>query len=298
MLSQFPQETQQEVFGRQPYMLAPAALSPTGTATPVDGGFRLSGRWGWGTGVMHADWVLLGGGMVSESGPPDMRMFLLPRDQVRVELTWDAAGMQGTGSNDIVVADAFVPEHRSEPMLGMTMGRGRGSEWLGSPSYRHPMIPLLCLAAGVPALGAARRAVALFKERLATRSLMVSQTKQLQLPAAQMRLGHASSRVHDAETIMRGVGRTMKHWGDSGELCPFDERARMRLSVAHAVDLCRTAVREVMEASGASAHLKPHPLQRIHRDVHTLSCHTIFDLDAASENYGRMLLGFPPSSLF
>ncbi len=297
MLSQFPQQAQEAVFGRQPYMLAPAALSPTGAATPVDGGHRLTGRWGWGTGIMHADWVLLGG-LLTDGDPTSLRMFLVPRAQVRVDLTWDAAGMQGTGSNDIVVSDVFVPETHSEPLMPMTMGRGRGSDWLGSPCYRHPMIPLLCLAAGVPALGAARRAVALFKERLAARSVMGSQAKQLQLPAAQMRLGHASARVHDAETVMRAVARELKHWGDSGEPCPFEERGRMRVSVAHAVDSCRTAVREVMEASGASAHLKPHPLQRIHRDVHTLSCHTIFDLDASSESYGRMLLGFPPSSLF
>lgn len=295
MLAQFPEETQKEIFGRQPYILAPASISPNGKAVAVPGGHRVTGRWAWGTGVMHADWVLVNG--VADGDPSDVRLFLLPRDQVRVLDTWNAAGMQGTGSNDMVAEDVFVPAARSESLMGMANGRGRGAQWLGSPCYRHPMLPLLCLAAAVPAVGAARRAVALFRERLEGRTILGTQGKQAERPAAQMRLGHALTRARTAETVLREVARSLRGWGESPEPCPIEERARMRLAAAHAVDLCRTAVREVMEAAGASAHLRTHPLQRIHRDVHTLACHTVFDLDVSAENYGRVLLGMTPSSL-
>jgi alkylation response protein AidB-like acyl-CoA dehydrogenase len=295
MLAQFPAQTLEEVFGKQPYVLAPASISPTGRAQAVDGGYRVTGRWAWATGVMHADWVLLNG--VVQSEQPDVRLFLLPRAEVRVLDTWNAAGMQGTGSNDVVCEDVFVPAERSESLLAMSNGRGRGAEWLGSPTYRHPMLPLLSIAAAVPALGAAQRAVALFQERLGGRMILGSQTRQAERAPSQIRLGHASARLHTAETVLRDVGRTMRAWGKREEPCPVELRARLRLSAAHAVDLCRTTVREVMEASGASAHLKSNPLQRIHRDVHTLACHTVFDPDVSAESYGRVLLGMAPNSL-
>jgi alkylation response protein AidB-like acyl-CoA dehydrogenase len=90
----------------------------------------------------------------------------------------------------------------------------------------------------------------------------------------------------------------MAKWGEAEEICPPLERARLRLQVAHVVEICRDVVRSLMEASGASAHLRTHPMQRIHRDVHTISCHMVFDLDGSAENYGRMLLGLDPLSPF
>lgn len=294
MLAQFPQATQEEVFGSQPYILAPASISPTGTAKKMDGGYRLSGRWGWGTGVMHADWALLNG--IVEGEALDIRLFLVPRNEIEVLDTWDCAGMAGTGSNDIVAKDVFVRADRSEPLRDMALGRGSGSAWHGSSCFRHPMLPLLAIAAAVPSVGAALRAVALFQERLGSRTVYGTFSKQAERASAQMRLAHATARVQEAETLLRDVGRRVRAWGEREEPCPVAERALYRLQIAHVVESCRDIVRRVMEASGAGAHLKPHPMQRIHRDIHTLACHTVFDLDLSAENYGRLLLGLDPVS--
>jgi len=292
MLAQFPPKAQMKVFGAQPYVLAPASISPTGQARRKDAGYVVSGRWAWGTGVMHADWVLLNGTVDGEV--PDMRLFLVPRDQIRVEDTWDCAGMAGTGSNDMIAEDVFVTAAFSESLIGMAVGRGSGSAWHNSPCYRHPMLPLLSIAAAIPALGAARRSVELFKERLATRTLYGTLSQQAERASAQMRLAHATVRVGSAETLLREVGQSLAVWGARDDECPPDERARLRLQTAQIVEMCRDIVRNVMESSGASAHLRPHPMQRIHRDIHTLSCHTVFDLDIGAENFGRLLLGFDP----
>jgi alkylation response protein AidB-like acyl-CoA dehydrogenase len=292
MLAQFPPETQQDVFGRQPYVLAPASISPTGQAKRRDDGYVVSGRWAWGTGVVHADWVLLNG--VVEGDAFDIRLFLVPRDQIHVDDTWDCAGMAGTGSNDMIADDVFVPAARSEPLLAMAVGRGSGAGWHGSPCYRHPMLPLLSIAAAVPGLGAARRAVQIFRERLGSRTLFGTLSRQAERGSAQVRLAHAAVRIGEAETLLRDAGRSMARWGVAEDICPALERARLRLQVAHVVEICRDVVRSLMEASGASAHLRTHPMQRIHRDVHTLSCHTVFDLDIGAENYGRLLLGLDP----
>ena len=298
MLAQFPQETQLEVFGHQPYILAAASIAPTGRATQSKGGYVLTGRWAWGTGVMHADWVLLNG-MVKVKGKDeklDLRLFLVPRDQIKVDEDWDSAGMSGTGSNDMLAEEIFVPAARSESIPGMGVGRGSGALWHGSSCYRVPMVPLLGIAAAAPAVGAARRAVELFKERLGSRTIYGTINKQAERGSSQIRLAHADVRVASAEVLLRDVGRELASLGESEEICPPEERARMRLQIAHTVEICRDVVRSVMEASGASAHLRPHPMQRIHRDVHALSCHTVFDLDLGAENYGRLLLGIDPVS--
>jgi alkylation response protein AidB-like acyl-CoA dehydrogenase len=292
LLAQFPRETQEEIFGRQPYVLAPASISPTGTAKRHGDGYVLNGRWAWGTGVMHADWVLLNG--IVEGEGLDVRLFLLPRAEIEVDESWDCAGMSGTGSNDMIARDVFVPALRSESLFGMSVGRGSGALWHGSPCFRHPMLPFLAITAAVAAVGAAHRSIELFQERLGHRTLYGSLSKQAERGSAQIRLAHAAVHVEEAETLLRDVGHELAIWGTSEETCPQQERARMRLRVAHVVEMCRDLVRNVMEASGASAHLRSNPMQRIHRDVHTLSCHTVFDLDLGAENYGRLLLGLDP----
>lgn len=297
ILSQFPRETVEAVLGAQPYILAPASITPNGQAKKADDGYVLNGRWGWGTGVVHGDWALLNGVLPDGEGV-DIRLFLVPIDQISVDETWDCAGMAGTGSHDMVAEEVHVPAAYSESLLTMINGRGAGSASHDSPRYRHPMMPLLAIAAATPAVGAARRAVALFRERLGTRTIYGTFSKQAERGGALMRLGHASARVEEAETVLRDVGRRLEAWGVREDVCPQEERTKMRLQIAHVVETCRGVVRDVMEASGASAQMRSHPMQRIHRDVHTLSCHTVFDLDLAAENYGRILLGQDPISPF
>ena len=141
--------------------------------------------------------------------------------------------MAGTGSNDMIAEEVFVPAARSESILDMALGRGSGAIWHESSCYRNPMLPLLAIAAGAPALGAARRAVALFKERLGSRTLYGTLSKQAERGSSQVRLAHATVRVASAEALLRSVGCELASWGERDEVCPPEERARMRLQVAH-----------------------------------------------------------------
>lgn len=294
MLAQFPEAAQEAIFGRQPYILAPASISPNGRARREDGGYRLSGRWPWATGIMHADWAILNG--VVQGDPPDVRVFIVPRSAIEVADTWYCDGMEGTGSNDMIASDLFVSEEFSESLFRMVLGRGSGSTWHGSPTYRNPMLPLLAIAAAIPALGAARHARELFLDRLGARTLFGTGTKQGQRQAAQIRLGNVSVQIDSAETLLRQAGRDLQSWCAAKDECPPEERVRLRLVVGHVVRMCRDAISTIMEASGAGAHLRSHPLQRIYRDVNTLSSHTVFDLEIGAENYGRLLLGMEPAS--
>jgi hypothetical protein len=160
LLGLYDKEAQDDIFGRQPYIIAPGALAPKGQAVPVEGGYRVSGRWEWGTGVMHADWVMVGA-LTPGDDPqrPELCMYLIPRGEVEVVDTWQMAGMVGTGSNDIEVKDVFVPGHLRVNLMDLRAGESPGAQVHDSPTYRMPMLPVLGLTAAAPAVGCARKAV-------------------------------------------------------------------------------------------------------------------------------------------
>lgn len=297
MLSQFPEAAQDEIFGGGfPYVIAPGVTMPPGVATPVAGGYKLTGRWKWGTGVMHADWILATGNVPGES-PPRALFFAFPADQADVLDTWHVDGMVGTGSNDIVVRDLFIPEHRVMDMGEMREGRAPGSKLHAhNPIYRMPMLPFLAVTAAIPALGTARAAVKLFRARLEERVMHGTGVKQVEKPAAQMRLAQADVMSHTAEMLIREVARANVALGAQDGPSKVEDRIALRLKVAYAMDLCRQAIRTVCEASGSSAHFLDNPIQRSLRDINVMSSHVVYDLDGALELHGRAMIGLPPNS--
>ena len=153
ILSQFPESFQKEIFADRTYILAPAMVALGGKAIKEDGGYRVSGRWQWASGIMHADWVIPAALDVSEDGKPNPLWFALPTSEVTVEDVWFVDGMSGTGSSDVILDDVFIPEDRSTSIIKMGSGHAPGSEIHDGPLYRTPMMPILTLAAAMPALG-------------------------------------------------------------------------------------------------------------------------------------------------
>ncbi|AMG72631.1 acyl-CoA dehydrogenase family protein [Sphingopyxis granuli] len=297
LIAQLPEATQAEVWGRTPYVIAPSVAAPPGTATPVEGGYRLSGRWKWGTVVMHADWVLLNALEAREGAPPIVRMMLLPADQVRVIDTWHMAGMAATGSNDIVAEDVFVPAGYQFAVQPVRSGRGNGRALYGPGLYGSPMLPNLCVTASIPALGAARQAIALCGERLKNHVKMGSGNASVEKPAAQMRLARADLLARSAERTIRWAAKENLAIGEIDEPEQTTERIRLRAEIAIAVQQCVEAVRTCCEAVGSSVHALDNPMQRLLRDVQVMQSHIVYDLDVATELHGRALVGLPPNSL-
>lgn len=291
MLCQFPEAFQRRLFADANCVLAPAAIAPNGVAVPVKGGFRLDGRWQWGTGVMHCDWVIVGARIDDGAEIPDFRFLALPRRDIEVDDVWLVDGMAGTGSNDILIEGAVVPEERTVSIADLSEGRAYGASLHDGPLYRTPMLPILCLAASMPAVGQARAAVRAFGERIQERLLMSSGEKQSDKPAAQMRLARAAIEVGQAEESLRKAVADVMSLRASATI---EDRARWSASFAHAVHQSKRAIQSIAEASGASAHFQSHPLQRAVRDLNTLSCHVVFDLDHRFEMYGRTMVGLAP----
>lgn len=294
MFSQFPESFQNELFAETSYVLAPAILAPTGKAEPVDGGFQVSGRFSWGTGIVHADWVIVGAISTGLQGPMP-RFLALPASEVKWEDTWHMDGMAGTGSHDIVVHDRFVPEDRTVDIGQMLNARAPGSHLHDGPLYSTPMAPILSFAASLPVLGQARSAVREFGDQLAGRFDMVLGTPQTERPARQILLARSDLNVRAAEALMRSILReVMELRADADEAT----RVRWTSSLAHAVTMCRQAIEELCNAAGATAHKLENPLQRTRRDVNAMACHVVFDSDERNLGHGRALLGLPTQSLW
>ena len=231
-----------------------------------------------------------------EGAPEEPRMFVVPIAQAKVEDTWFTDGMRGTASHDVIVDDALVPEIRSLSLAELGTSGAPGAREHENPLYRLPMVPLLALTAALPAVGTARAAVRIFLERLRERRMYMTETLQQTKPAAQMRLARANVDVHAAWLLLRDLATQLEDHLEPKSPLSLTERAELRMQAARAVDLCRGAVRSICEAAGGSAHFTHHPLQRMHRDLETLACHTIFDGDSTAELAGRSMLGMDPGT--
>ncbi|WP_396929487.1 acyl-CoA dehydrogenase [Mycolicibacterium sp.] len=295
MLALFDEQAQDEVFAGGP-VLCPAPLAPTGRGVPVNGGVRLSGRWSWATGIMAADWVMVG----ALCGPDEgmyPALVLLPADDVAVQDVWHTDGMRGTGSHDVLVNDVFVPEHRLVGVIDVYGGTAPGAALHDASAYRWPMVPALALLAAMPALGAAEAVADGFATRLGERVLAYSGVAQKQQPAAQIRLGDARVRLRALHGLLNDTVETIEGMVDEGARIPRAVRAQARVAAAHIVHESRAVVADLLESSGASAHFLHNPLQRAKRDIDVISGHVVFDYDVSRELAGALEIGAPVSPI-
>ena len=293
ILSLFPEQAQDDVFGAQPYMLAPGAAFPPGRAIPVDGGLRVTGRWSYASGVLHSDWAMAV--VTIEGGATrDARWVLVPIDAVQIHDVWHMDGMAATGSNDISMDDVFVPEHRTLDLVQMGNGTSPGASLHRDPLYALPMTAFLAMTAALPIVGAARGALTHFTARLATR--VSAGTKQSERGSLQVVLGDVAAQVHIAELLVREAAADVTTLAVEGRATDIGARAAIRSRLAHATTISRDAVRAMVDAGGSSLHDLDDPLQRAARDI-TVACgHVIHDRLTTSELHGRVLLGLPPQT--
>ena len=289
MLALFGEQAQEEAFATRPF-LAPAPLAPTGRGVPTEGGIRLTGRWSWATGVMDGNWLIVG----ALCGPDDdiyPALALLPADDFTTVDVWQTDGMRATGSNDVVVTDVFVPEHRLVRVTDIYGGTAPGAALHDVATYRWPMVPALALLAAMPALGSAERVTELYAERLAGRVLAYEGVMQKDKPIAQARLAEARVRLRALHGLLADTVGQLEALVAAGDSVPRAVRGDARLAAAHIVAESRAVIAMLFEASGASVHFLDSPMQRFKRDVDVLAGHVVFDYDTSRELAGALTLG-------
>ncbi|HEX5587291.1 MAG TPA: hypothetical protein VFZ17_08290 [Acidimicrobiia bacterium] len=284
-------ELQEELLGGERPGMQAGALGRLGVAVPVDGGYRVTARSDWNSGVMHAEWVNC---KALIEGDDQVMMVVMPTADVVIDDVWHTAGLRGTGSNTIVVDDLFVPAHRVQP----------SSEFLGNrahpvhddePWASYPFVPVAMCTLSAVALGAAEAAVDEFRDLLERRTLAFSGgAKQVDQPVSQLRLGEAVSALRSAQLLWHDmVARIIDVCEPRGELTER-QRVAIRLDAARVVHDCRRLLDDVvMPSAGGSSYFDAAALQRIQRDLEVLKGHAMFDWDRVALLAGRVELGMP-----
>lgn len=299
-LGLFPEEAQRDVWGKDTSVLICSSYAPTGKVERVDGGFRLSGRWSFSSGCDHCQWVFLGGVAPSDGPIPDMRTFLLPRSDYRIIDNWHVAGLAGTGSKDIVVEGAFVPEHRTHRFVDAYLFQNPGQAVNTGPLFRLPFGCLFAFAIAVPAIGAARGALDAYRSYMQAKVAAYDGSKLADDPFAQRRLSEAAVEIAAAEADLHDTWKAMCAQVEAGQTIPLSARARARWSAANIVLRGVRAVDLLFEASGGRALFLDNPMQRYFRDVHAMRAHALNNPDKASQVFGHAELhpGGTPREFF
>jgi alkylation response protein AidB-like acyl-CoA dehydrogenase len=206
-------------------------------------------------------------------------------------------GLSGSGSQDVVVKDLFVPECRMlTDVSGILSGQSLSVRDYPEPVFRMPLITFASFVASVPILGAARRLVEIARQTLPSRQVKGSQMSLGENPAAQVRLARADTMVSTAEQVLRNVGRRGMDIANLEGPEQVPARIRLRAEAAFAVKLCRDAAFLLCEGAGSHVHRLEQPFQRLVRDLNVMASHLAFDADTSNELHGRQLVGLAPNS--
>jgi 3-hydroxy-9,10-secoandrosta-1,3,5(10)-triene-9,17-dione monooxygenase len=287
--TKFSERAQKEIFGDRPFGLIPASSAPTLRAVQVDGGWEVAGRATWSSGIMHADWVMMGG--LTDKGP---MQFLLPIEDVHVEDVWHMSAMAGTGSNDAVVDGAFVPDYRSLTAIEFAGGISEGSKLHENPLYSIPLLPFIyCEIIGLFS-GGLRGAVTAFEEMVQSRVTSHAAAALREKQHVHITLGEAHARAAVAETLARAqIASTEKVMNGSG--FDLDARLGLKLQASFVIDQCRQTVNDLAHRSGSSNFRVDAPIQRFFRDINMLATHAFWDWETSRELFGRHRLGLEPN---
>lgn len=281
-------QAKDEVWGNGPDAKFCGTLTPSGEVKQVDGGYVITGEFGWGSGSDVADWAVLAVLLPGDDGELRPGAVFVPRESWTIKDTWYTLGMRGTGSNTIVVEDAFVPDYRVFTMLA------------DDPSqelpYSVPMAPFCALWPTPVPLGIARNALDIVRAQLPERGAVSysAYQRQMESTAAQMELAHAAVKIDVADALLHKAAATVDDFGRRSAMPDLETRARIKMQCAHAAHQTRQAVNDIVEIIGASAVADFNPLQQVFRDMSTATLHGLFRPSNAAEVYGRVLVGLDP----
>jgi len=289
----FPDEGQQGVWGNDTTTRLSSSYAPTGRATLIDGGYRLSGKWSFSSGCDHASWVLLGGLVWNAEGQVvDFKTFMLPRSDYTVEDVWNVVGLAGTGSNDIVVDDVFVPDAFTLSMGESGACKGPGQEVNPSNLYKLPFHSIFTSTITTPIIGMAYGAYEEHVEmqRKRVRAAYTGE-KAVDDPFANVRIARASSEIDAAWALLMNNLREEQAYVERGETIPLQLRLKVRRDQVLGTERAISAIDLLFENSGGRALAKGTYLQRAWRDAHAGRVHAANDPERALKMFGAVEFG-------
>lgn len=285
-LAQFPRAAQEAVWIDGPDVAMAGSLTPASRIEHVEGGYRISGKIGYLSGVNYASWVLVGGMLPGPDGQPDWTIFLVPPGHFIVEDTWHTIGMRGSGSNTVVYDDVFVPADHVLRVADMRDATSPGGQLHESTYIRAPWITYAPITFVAPMLGATRGALEDYRAWTAERTSLFG-SPVARFTSIQVRLARAAASLDAAELMLR---RALDVAEDPVTASP-ELRARTYRDQSYAAELIVSAMDTIMQISRSQGFAEGHSIQRAWRDVHFASTHVILNSEVNFAAYGRQQFG-------
>jgi 3-hydroxy-9,10-secoandrosta-1,3,5(10)-triene-9,17-dione monooxygenase len=300
MLGMFDKRAQDLVWDQDPNaLIASSFIFPAGRARKVDGGYRLRGSWPFSSGVASCEWNMLASVVSTEDEADgiEYRIFLVHKNDYRILDTWNAAGLRGTGSNDVEIGDAFVAEPMTVAVSDLAGGPTRGGAANPNALYTLPVFSLFPYVLSGVALGNAQACLDDYVDIARHRASTYNRAKLGDMQSTQIKIAEASAKIDAARLIMRSACIEAMADARSGHIPDMVAKTKARRDGAFSVNLCTEAVSMLFAASGARGLFTTGALQRQFRDGHAINSHIAFNFDAAGTNYGRVALGLPSENL-
>jgi alkylation response protein AidB-like acyl-CoA dehydrogenase len=271
--SRLPDEGAREIFGGD--KLGAGSITPRGHAVPVEGGYRVSGRWPLASGCEHAGW--LGGNcLVFEGdaprmdahipGMPDFKLMFFPSEDCKILDTWFSTGMRGTGSMDFVAEDVFVPERRTFSLF-------TAPSRLPGPLYKMGIDMQFLTALVTVGLGIARDSIDAFVELAREKTPTLSQTALAVRPTVHAEVARAEALYQSSRAFVHEVAREMTAAVWTVGSVPEETEARRRLACLRAAEACEEVVDRMYRLGGVTSIQQGARLDRCLRDIHTVNQH-------------------------
>jgi alkylation response protein AidB-like acyl-CoA dehydrogenase len=294
ILGIFGEQAQRDVWEADENALIGASVAPQGNARAVEDGYILSGRFGFCSGVYHADWVIVGAmaDMSAADREPTPRYFLVPASEITLIDNWHVVGLAGSGSADFQIDDSFVPAHRVIDIHDAVEGTAPGSRLHKGAVYRMPQLSIAGLGLASPSIGIAQWVlddfIAMTKSRI-SRGNKVAEWQSMQL-----RIAESAAEIDAARLLVLTTARRAMETLATGDVLSLERRAESRRNACYAAMIARRSVDRLFEGAGGHGLYLDNDLQRGMRDAKAAVAHIALGWDMGGSNYGRVVLGLDP----
>jgi 3-hydroxy-9,10-secoandrosta-1,3,5(10)-triene-9,17-dione monooxygenase len=286
----------QEVWGRDPSVLGCSSTMPAGKATAVDGGFQLSGHWRYASGCEHCEWALLGGMVRAENAAPDWRFFVVPRRDYKTVDNWQVAGLQGTGSIDVMLDDVFVPDYRTQRLQDNFLLKGAGQAVNAASLYRVPFGQIFARGvstAGLGALQAMLTALLDYSQNRVTRA----GGRATENPFVQLLCAETAATIDEMRTTLYRNFRTLHDYARRGETPPLELRLQYKFQSSAVIERSTLLAARIFKATGAAGLADELPFGRILADLMAARQHISNQYEYYGTNWGATMFGLENKDL-
>lgn len=288
----FPAEAQDDIWAKDNDAIVCSAYAHTAArAVPTRNGYRLSGHWHFASGIDSANWVILLALVDQDSGPPRRTTLLVPRADFAIRDTWRSMGLRGTGTNDVIVRDAFVPGWRELDFPAANSGQAPGAAVNTNPIYRLPMMGVGPFTVVGPVTGVAESAFDLYVRQTGGRLGILSDKQLGEHANLQLRVAESSAEIECARLLLQNDLADVNRRARAGDPIPQAVQLRYKRNVAYAALLCRRATDRLVMAMGVTGQGEDNPIQLKFRDLNALASHGVMAWDQNALPFGRHAFG-------